>query len=773
MVCSLFLIITIVLCGFVRTFLVGLEQRDRYEEEDLRRRHDYVQKVQHIARRIPSSLRPTDSQPTLFWVRVDIGREREVLRRILERQKKFMKRGSTLLITSALTKENHPGMLYLEAMQQKYAQKALTGIPYVKGGGVNVRMINRDGVANILTVLPTITSLPQEMLARVRVGRYKGDLCQVKEMDESDPNMVTVFVVTREPTAGEDGKQGGHGQRRAQNFSASKFELRIKTSQLITKGINATPEELKKFFNNEVPSDVERMLPESQQRSFNIGDRVKITRGESRNLTGEVQQESGDKMIIRPDHPALKGRVITVYKRDVEKNFREGDHVTFTGDSGDKRTGMVVRVEGPHVRVRPDGEKEVVDTRSFDVDFCAHGSFVGSMAAVTRESIRVGNLVRTGANDAGLVLQISNGVLTVLGTHDTFERVAERDVGEKIVHRASTTDQKGRPITAREMVKIVEGKHRGRSGIIEHVFQDRVFVRSEKYTKNRGYFAVGGSECRRDGHVGLGAGGRERKHELVGKTVRVRKGPLKGSEGEVKRVVDDMAEVLLHQNQQIKMFKIEELVDPTHITQAPPRYDFGGTAGAGARSVSIDTNFQYPFTPAVGDHPQDYSYTTPAPAEYHTAAERMTTPYETHTAASGLYDAASTYQTPASSFFPGHEEGAMFHGGRWHIPGVLVQVNAGMYRQRKGVIRGVVDMERFTIEPVDGLSSDTFVVAKELVDRIMPQINDRVIVLDGSHESRIGRCEDIHNGQATVVFDGGHLVVSINDVFVYHDGATR
>jgi hypothetical protein len=135
------------------------------------------------------------------------------------------------------------------------------------------------------------------------------------------------------------------------------------------------------------------------------------------------------------------------------------------------------------------------------------GAFVGTMAPVTKESIRVGNLVRTSANDAGLVLQMLNGVLAVLDAHDTFERVSERDVGEKIIHRASTTDQMGRPITAKEMVKIVEGKHRGRSGIIEHVFQDRLFVRSEKYTKNRGYFAVGGSECRRDGECNNTGGG--------------------------------------------------------------------------------------------------------------------------------------------------------------------------------------------------------------------------------------------------------------------------
>jgi hypothetical protein len=415
------------------SFLVGLEQRDRYEEKDLRRRHDYGRSVVAIAaeyegreeqeersrpqrrrgedededvvvhgggglqRRIPSQLRPSDVQPTLFWVRVDIGKEREVLRRILERQKKFISRGSTLLITSALAKENHPGMVYMEAMQQKYAQKALTGIPYVKGGGMSVRMISRDGVSNILTVLPTITTLPKKMLLRVRVGKYKGDLCQVVDMDDSDPSMMMVNVVSRETE-----KEVQYGHRTAQDFSKEEFKLRIRTSQLITKGINATPDELKRylachpnprhfasfsllmsilyscfticrFFNGEVPSDVEKLLPESQQRVFKVGDRVRITRGESKNLTGDVKEERGEKMLIRSDHSALKGRIITVYKRDVEKNFREGDRVTFTGDSGDKRTGMVVKVDGPHVRVLPDGEKEVLNTRSFDVDFCEQG----------------------------------------------------------------------------------------------------------------------------------------------------------------------------------------------------------------------------------------------------------------------------------------------------------------------------------------------------------------------------------------------------------------
>jgi transcription elongation factor SPT5 len=80
-----------------------------------------------------------------------------------------------------------------------------------------------------------------------------------------------------------------------------------------------------------------------KKSSLSQGDRIIITRGDLRNLTGHITAVQDDRVSMKPDHTDLTD-IIDFQLSDVRKFFAVGDHVKAMAGPHAGETGMIVRV---------------------------------------------------------------------------------------------------------------------------------------------------------------------------------------------------------------------------------------------------------------------------------------------------------------------------------------------------------------------------------------------------------------------------------------------
>ena len=100
------------------------------------------------------------------------------------------------------------------------------------------------------------------------------------------------------------------------------------------------------------------------------------------------------------------------------------------------------------------------------------------------------------------------------------------------------------------MVKIVNGKFKGRKGVIKYIFKTIVFLWDRDFQQTNGLFVestknlviLGGEHIKgREGSAALASMNKRIRDPLLGKEVLITGGPYKGYRGKVCRVDDKQA----------------------------------------------------------------------------------------------------------------------------------------------------------------------------------------------------------------------------------------
>ncbi|CDW52049.1 Transcription elongation factor SPT5 [Trichuris trichiura] len=207
------------------------------------------------------------------------------------------------------------------------------------------------------------------------------------------------------------------------------------------------------------------------------------------------------------------------------------------------------------------------------------------------------DLVQLDQQMVGVIIQIEKDYLNVLNMHGKVVRVKQQSLyGKKDTKFAVALDSDGNNICAGDAVNVIDGPHAGMKGDIKHVYRSYIFVHSKTFPRNGGLFVcrsrhllLAGAKPRdandsrknviftatgpvglttpafgtnnrmkekRDGIVGSmtpgqgeGRGGRSYVHRnksLIGKSVKIIKGPMKGYHGIVKDASMQTARVELH-----------------------------------------------------------------------------------------------------------------------------------------------------------------------------------------------------------------------------------
>jgi transcription elongation factor SPT5 len=592
-------------------------------------------------------LLPGNNDPRLFFMKCRPGKEKEVIMAIHGRVQERAPSRDPLKIYSAFerAKPGSPmaGMFYVEARRVEDVVAAVEGITHVFMSWKPV-MVPLEEMPDLLKVIPDKQLQPGMYVRIKRGGTYQGDLALVEDI-EGNGSMVVVRLVPRlDYGANEDTnaapvitdadgkkrkrpmvkgprppprlfneqeakkKHGRYLQKNGMGNNNWTYQNKIyedgflietfRMNHLQTEDVNPTLEEVTKFAKAGAEDGGENLdlaalaatLKSASASEFLPGDKVEVSRGEQKGVSGRAVQVYGEvvKVKVAPSNGALSGQVIEVPIRDLRKKFQEGDHVKVIGGSKYiDEVGMVVRSKDDRVTVLTDGNQEEITVFSKDLREAADAG-----GASVNSKYSLFDLVQLDPATVGCVIKVDRESLRVLDQSGSVRTLLESAVANKLDRRknAVATDRDGNEMKLEDTIKEYSGEQK--SGRILHLHRNFVFAQDRQRSENAGVWVSRHTNVQvvaAKGGKAAGAGGLDLtkmnpavlkpngpapaampppqmkgRDRLIGKTVKLRSGQQKGLIGIVKDATADEAKVELHAKNKTITVKKEmlSLIDP-------------------------------------------------------------------------------------------------------------------------------------------------------------------------------------------------------------------
>ncbi|KAI6202252.1 Micro-fibrillar-associated protein 1 containing protein [Aphelenchoides besseyi] len=552
---------------------------------------------------------------------------------------------------------------------------------------------------------------------------------------------------------------------------------------------------------------------------FVVGDVVEVAEGELTNLRGTVQSIEKDGIVILPDHEELK-KPLKFNPGELRKFFKAGDHVRITGGRYENMTGSVVSVDEREIVIISDLNLDHMKVRPYNVRLDAQVSTGVDQLG----QFQFHDLVTLGNDTVGVIIRLEREYVEVLNAQGNVVRAKALSIQPRQVKFAKAFDSLGNTIQAGDRVKVSDNFTRAfrdgddeRIGEIKYIFRSSVFAYSRKYTQNSGIFVCrskmvtllgannapavteatnasfldglksprhslsgGGavnpgatpsvhssafSQNGRSGGFGGGRGGANagaprRDTSIIGKTVRIKQGPMKGYLGMAKDADDTTVRVELHA--QPKTISVDrsriDIVGAPSSTSRPTTTPFAG----GRTPSSVDRMGR---TPLYAPGSRTPMYGAGANTPMHDFAGARTPNYGAMTPAytdggrtpshNNAWDPSNVAATPARSVVPEDEEeeekyyagsesaDSFIKSGQWCTLELCVKASS-LYtdesvRDLEGAIRFVnkdscsIYFEDLEMDPKGGDRLIPF----EFIEPVQPSEGDRAKVIYGQPDQGV------------------------------------
>ncbi|AQK83093.1 Putative transcription elongation factor SPT5 homolog 1 [Zea mays] len=642
--------------------------RERYA------RSTHIEYGEEAAEVEQQALLPSVKDPKLWMVKCAIGHERETAICLMQ---KFIDR-SDLQIKSVVALDHLKNYIYVEAEKEAHVKEACKGLRNIYASA-KITLVPIKEMADVLSVESKSVDLSRDSWVRMKLGIYKGDLAKVVDVDNVRQRVDVKLIPRIDLQAlasklvsfslcfsqeqcykynyweGESVKKKAfvppprffnidearemhiRVERRRDKESGEYFEwvdnLKFKdgflyksvsTKSIHTNNIQPNFDELEKFkkpgddMNGDMAS-LSTLFANRKKGHFMKGDAVIVIKGDLKNLEGWVEKVEDETVHIRPKISDLP-KTLAFNEKELCKYFKPGDHVKVISGVQEGATGMVVKVEGHVLIILSDTTKEHIRV------FADH---VVESSEITTGITRIGDyelhdLVLLDNLSFGVIIRVEAEAFQVLkGVPDRPEVVLVklREIKSKIDRRSSAKDRSNNIISAKDVIRVVEGACKGKQGPVEHIHKGMLFIYDRHHLEHAGFICAKAQSCllvggSTGGHRGngmdtvdarLGAlrssasilqspgrlpprgpnmnyggrfgGGRGgRCDALVGKCIKIKSGPYKGYRGRVKEVTGALVRVELDSLMKIVTVKRDDIADtPTVATPfREPRYSLGG-----------------------------------------------------------------------------------------------------------------------------------------------------------------------------------------------------
>lgn len=558
-------------------------------------------------------LLPGVKDPNLWLVKCRIGEERQTAIQLMRKCIAYQFSDEPLQIKSVIAKESLKGYIYIEAYKQTHVKQAIQEVGSLKMGIWSQQMVPIKEMTDVLKVVKESAVLKPKSWVRLKRGVFKDDLAQVDYV-ESAQNAVHLKMIPRIDytrarglfrTNQSEADKKKKKRRPAQKlfnveeikqiggevttdgdfliFEGNKYDRRgflfknFVMSAIIAEGVKPTLAELEKFEDQPESVNVETLAGKGSgevTHNFTPGDVVEVCEGELVHLQGKIISIDGNKITMIPKHEDLKDP-LEFPAHELRKHFKMGDHVKVIGGRYEGDTGLIVRVEDSVVVLFSDLTMHELKVLPKDLQLCSDmATGVDSLG-----QYQFGDLVHLDPQTVGVIVRLEKENFQVLSMHNKIVNVKPQSITrKKDTRHAVALDSENNNVAMKDIVKVIDGPHSGRSGEIKHLYRSFAFLLSRMMTENGGYFVcktrhlvqAGGAKTNTVG-VGMpgfmsprisspahpqsggatpgrgrGGGGMRRDREMIGQTVRIIQGPFKGYIGMVKDSTDTTARVELH-----------------------------------------------------------------------------------------------------------------------------------------------------------------------------------------------------------------------------------
>lgn len=413
------------------------------------------------------------------------------------------------------------------------------------------RSIYAGDIGQILEVLDTGDSCLVKLIPRIDYSgnkRKKGDhRPPLKLFSQSD------VANKREVTA----VQGGY-QYQGEFFDKDGYlEKPLKISALDYKNIVPTLDEITRF------NDSVALLQENTPKGadFQTGEKVIILEGEMKNIFGVVFGVENSIVTIIPDSSFGLKNYVKYDASMLAKRFVEGDHAKVINGVHKGESGLVLKVSGNIVTILSDVNLNPIEIFSKDLRTASEVTSITQNTSL----YELNDMVQLSPNEVGVIIKVEMDTFTLLDPYGNTKKVTVRQITNKRdTSRAVTSDVNGNPVTAKDLVLVLDSTNR-KQAVVLHVFRQFCFLQSKELdahvfvckSSNVALVNNKGNQGIMQRPVGRPIG--RRNHHLNAKTVTVTKGPFKGYLGIVKDSTDTHARVELHTNSRTISIEIDKL----------------------------------------------------------------------------------------------------------------------------------------------------------------------------------------------------------------------
>ncbi|KAL8459365.1 hypothetical protein ACS0TY_036742 [Phlomoides rotata] len=591
------------------------------------------------------ALLPSVRDPKLWMVKCAIGREREVAVCLMQ---KCIDKGPEINIRSVIALDHLKNYIYIEAHKETHVREVCKGMRNIYPS--KIMLVPIKEMTDVLTVERKAIDISRDTWVRMKIGMYKGDLAKVVDIDNVRLR-ATVKLLPRIDLQALANKLEGREVPKKKAFTpparfmnideARELHIRVERKRdpstgdyyekiegmmfkdgllyknvslrsISTQNVQPTFDELEKFKQPGVVGDgdassLSTLFASRKKGHFLKGDRVIIVKGDLRNLKGLVEKVEEYTVHIKPNERGLP-KTLAVGDKELCKYFEPGNHVKVVSGATEGATGMVVSVEGHVVNIVSDTTKELL--RVF-------ADNVVESSEVTTGITQIGDyelhdLVLLDDNSFGVIIRVENEAFQVLKgvpERPDVALVRLREIKYKISKKIFAKDRHRNTLSAKDIVKILEGPCKGKQGPVEHIYRGILFIIDRHHLEHAGFICVksescmmvGGSRANGDRNVnaptsrfphlrppprvpqspmrsprggpsnfGGRHGGRRGRDSLVGLSIKIRLGHFKGCKGRVVDVNGSTVRVELESQMRIVPVDRSHISDNVNVNVSTP-----------------------------------------------------------------------------------------------------------------------------------------------------------------------------------------------------------
>ncbi|CAA2971924.1 Putative transcription elongation factor SPT5 homolog 1 [Olea europaea subsp. europaea] len=389
---------------------------------------------------------PSAKDPTIWKVKCMVGRERHSAFCLMQKFADLNYLGTKLQIISAIAVDHVKGFIYIEADKQYDINEACKGLCTVYPS--RVARVPPNEIHHLLSVRSKPNAISEGMWARVKNGKYKGDLAQVVAVNDARKK-VTVKLIPRIDLRAMAEKFGGGIPAKRTAIPAARL---ISSSEL---------EEFRPLIQYRRDRDTNQM--------FEILDGMLLKDGY---LYKKVSIDSLSLWGVMPTDDEL-------LKFEPSKNDESNDGQWLSqlfGEQKKKHVQAIKKDKG--------GGKEG-----------------GSCSSTMENNFEMHDLVFFGRKDFGVVIGTekddSAKVIKEGSEGPSVVTVKQRELKSASFDKKLFTvlDQHAKTISINDVVRVLDGPLKDKQGSVKKIYKGILFLCDESEQENNGYICVKAQLC--------------------------------------------------------------------------------------------------------------------------------------------------------------------------------------------------------------------------------------------------------------------------------------